>query len=214
MPKVAEAVANYEPCAPVSRAKVALMPDQPAGRMKLTERQSGKLESICRRAGVLRRRWARTWRLPELRDAGEIRFNPRLTRTVARWVLATQCLEVGPRFFDSDEDWTAILCHEYAHAAAVLRFGPEMRPHGSEWRYFVRAAGFDPLARPRRLTPAVRSPRDQRVRLLMFEHRCPICHSVRIGRRRMTRWRCAQCVQDGLPGDLSIRAHRVLGAAP
>jgi hypothetical protein len=184
-----------------------------AGCIKLEERRSGQLERIYRQAVPLRRKWASMWRIPELRDAGKLQFNPRLTRTVARWVLGTRCLEVGPRFFESDRNQTAILCHEYAHAAAVLRFGPAVPSHGPEWRQFVRAAGFEPVTRYRGTQPAVRAPSHRRVRPLMFEHRCPICHSARFGRRKMTRWRCAQCVQDGLPGDLSIRVYPVLGAA-
>jgi predicted SprT family Zn-dependent metalloprotease len=189
------------------------MPAKRADRMKLEERQSGQLETIYRQAIPLRRQWASIWRIPELQNVGNLQFNPRLTRTVARWVLATRCLEVGPRFFDADRNQTAILCHEYAHAAAMLRFGLAVRPHGAEWRQFVQAAGFEPVTRHRGTLPAVRAPSHRRVRSLLFEHRCLICHSVRLGRRKMTRWRCAQCVQDGLPGDLSIRAHPVVGAA-
>ena len=191
------------------------MPAKPAGRVKLADRQSGQLQRISRQAVHLRRQWARKWPIPELRDAGRLQFNPRLTRTIARWVLATRRLEVGSRFFESDRNQTAILCHEYAHAAAVLRFGPAVRPHGIEWQQFIQAAGFEPVARHRGVPPAaIRSPGRRRVRSVMFEHRCLVCQSVRLGRRKMTRWRCAQCVQDGLSGDLSIRALQVVGAVP
>jgi predicted SprT family Zn-dependent metalloprotease len=190
------------------------MPAQPAARTKSAELQFRQLNSISRHAVLLRHRLAGIWGIPELRNATSFQFNPRLTRTVARWVLAGRCLEVGPRFFDSDRNQTAILCHEYAHAAAVLRFGPAVRPHGPEWRQFVRAAGFEPMARHRGSIAAVRSPSLRRARPAVFEHRCLICQSVRLGRRKMTRWRCAQCVQDGLSGDLRIRAHPVLGTAP
>ena len=188
------------------------MPAKTAGRVKLADRHSGQLQRISHQAVHLRRQWARKWRIPELRDAGRLQFNPRLTRTVARWVLPTRHLEVGFRFFESDRNQTAILCHDYAHAAAVLRFGPAVRPHGIEWRQFVQAAGFEPVARHRDMPPAIRSPSRRQVRPAMFEHRCLVCQSVRLGRRKMTRWRCAQCVQDGLSGDLSIRALQV-GAA-
>ena len=190
------------------------MPAEAAGRMNWAQRRSSQLERIARQAGHLRRRWARIWRVPELRDASKVQFNPRLTRTVARWVLAPRCLEVGCRFFHLDRNQTAILCHEYAHAAAVLRFGPGVRPHGPEWRHFVTAAGFEPVTRHRRMQPTVRSPSQKRLAPLRFEHSCPICHSVRFGSRKMARWRCTQCVQDGLPGVLRIRAHPVAGAAP
>lgn len=190
------------------------MPAKPACRVKFVDRHPGELKRISRQAVRLRRQWARKWRIPELRDAGGLQFNPRLTRTVARWVLATRHLEVGSRFFESDRNHAAILCHEYAHAAVVLRFGPAVRPHGIEWQQFVRAAGFEPVARHRVVPPAaIRSPSRGRVRPVTFEHRCLVCQSVRLGRRKMTRWRCAQCVQDGLFGGLSIRALQVVGAA-
>jgi predicted SprT family Zn-dependent metalloprotease len=194
--------------------KFAFMAPQPAGRSNSAERQCRQLESISRNAVLLRRQWASIWRIPELRDVGKLQFNPRLTRTVARWVLATRCIEVGPRFFESNRNQTAILCHEYAHAAAMLRFGTAVRPHGPEWRHFVRAAGFKPVTRHRGMPAATRPPSQRRVRPVRFEHRCLICHSVRFSPRQMTSWRCAQCVQDGLPGDLSIRAHSVAATAP
>jgi hypothetical protein len=40
-----------------------------------------------------------------------------------------------------------------------------------------------------------------------FEHRCPVCQSVRLARRRMTAWRCAECVEAGLNGVIDIRPH-------
>lgn len=194
--------------------KAVFVPFESSVRAKSADRQSGELQRISRQAVRLRRKWARVWRAPELRNAGSLQFNPRLTRTVARWVLATGCLEVGPRFFESVRNQTAILCHEYAHAATVLRFGPAVRPHGPEWRRFVLIAGFEPVARHRGMSPTARSPSRRLVEAATFEHRCLVCQSVRLGRRRMTRWRCAQCVQDGLPGGLSIRALPVRGAAP
>ena len=150
------------------------MPAKRAGRMELEERRYGQMKRISRQAAQLRRQWATIWCIPELSDTGKLQFNPRLTRTVARWVLATRCLEVGRRFFESNRKQTSILCHEYAHAAAVLRFGPGVRSHGPEWRQLVRAAGFEPAARSRGMPQGVR-PAGQRLgRPLRFEHRLSV----------------------------------------
>jgi ribosomal protein L37AE/L43A len=40
--------------------------------------------------------------------------------------------------------------------------------------------------------------------LQRYLHWCPVCHSRRFARRPMARWRCAECVDAGLPGALQI----------
>jgi ribosomal protein L37AE/L43A len=39
---------------------------------------------------------------------------------------------------------------------------------------------------------------------IRYEHRCPVCHAVRFARRRMSQWRCRECVTVGLPGLLEV----------
>ena len=96
------------------------------------------------------------------------------------------------------------VCHEAAHLVSFDRSRGKGRPHGPEWRSLVRAAGFEARIRLPRLgadaTP-LRPPR----RAHRFEHSCPVCHATRFAARRMSAWRCANCVLNGLEGLLEIR---------
>ena len=149
-------------------------------------------------------RWAVLWHVAGLRDRVRIHFNARLRTTIARWVIASNRLEVSSRFFDACRDQRQILCHELAHAAAVMKFGRAVRPHGPEWCHFVRVAGFRPMTylvsqragRPMSKVAGV---------LPIYEHRCVVCQSVRYARKRITNWRCVECVGTGLEGALKIR---------
>jgi predicted SprT family Zn-dependent metalloprotease len=149
-------------------------------------------------------RWADRWSIPKLRRHVAFRRNPRLRVTVARWVVASQCVELGPRFFKLRRHQQEILCHELAHAAALIKHGPCVSAHGREWRELVRAAGFEPKVRW--LSPRENStrPGGPRRPARLYEHRCPVCQAVRIARRAMTQWRCVECVDTGLAGRLEI----------
>jgi predicted SprT family Zn-dependent metalloprotease len=150
------------------------------------------------------RQWAKLWRLPELPGGITIRQNARLRSTLARWVIESNCVEVSTRFFERCRDHREILCHELAHAVAVRISGRVVRPHGPEWCDLMRKAGFEPKAHctsDRRVRASTSDFRAQ----LVFEHRCPICHAVRYGRKSVKSWRCVECVNAGLPGHLIIR---------
>lgn len=147
--------------------------------------------------------WARLWQVRGLLRKVSLRRNSRLKSTVARWVQKAQCVELGPRFFALRSRQAEILCHELAHAAVVLKYGPGVSPHGPEWRALVEVAGFTSVARiksrrrGRRQTPRAASP-------IAYEHRCPVCHAVRYAKRTMIGWRCVECVGIGLAGQLQI----------
>lgn len=96
-----------------------------------------------------------------------------------------------------------VLCHELAHLAVYLRHGAAARPHGPEWRGLVEQAGYVPRRRAPRVLGADRAPARRRM-TARFEHRCPVCQAVRIARTATLRWRCAECVADGLDGDLIV----------
>jgi len=186
------------------------------GPCGVSERSRGKdrLVRSTRRAishGILSgelartiQRWAELWRVAGLRECITVHFNAHLRTTIARWVIASSRLEIGSRFFDARRDQRQILCHELAHAAAVTKFGRAVRPHGPEWRHFVRVAGFQPMThvvshRAGRPTSKVAGV------LPIYEHRCVVCQVVRYARKRVTNWRCVECVDTGLDGALKIR---------
>jgi predicted SprT family Zn-dependent metalloprotease len=101
-----------------------------------------------------------------------------------------------------------VLCHEVAHLAARDLYGHGCQPHGREWVALVRAAGFDPR---RRIPWSAPSPPAQRTapQRRQYIHRCPVCHLQRIALRPVRRWRCAACVEAGLPGRLEISSQPI-----
>ncbi|MDX2056566.1 MAG: SprT-like domain-containing protein, partial [Gemmatimonadales bacterium] len=105
---------------------------------------------------------------------------------------------------DLDSAFDAALCHEAAHVAAFVLHGRTVRPHGAEWASLVAAVGFDPVVRAR--VPGARRQPGRPIGY-RFEHRCPVCQSVRLARRRITTWRCAECVEAGLEGVMDIRPY-------
>lgn len=146
-------------------------------------------------------RWSRLWGLPDLSQEVTVRFNGRLRITVARLLSGVDVIEVGPRFIALRSKRREILCHELAHAAASRRPRGGLPPHGAEWAALVQSAGFDPVSRltvPRRVSPSTLS------RNVRYEHRCLVCQFVRVARRSVHSWRCAECVRCGLPGKLTI----------
>jgi predicted SprT family Zn-dependent metalloprotease len=194
-------------------------PAQSRGRASDNERRSGRHRDALLRSvrtaigsGILAgetgrffRRWSRCWHTPEIVHEVVLRTNPRLRTTFARWVIAAHCLELGPRFFELRTGHDEVLCHEFAHAAALRLYGPAVPPHGAEWRDLVSRAGYTPAAhralprKPDRYRPQARP----RIRMT-YEHRCAVCQAVRYGRRPVKSWRCPTCVASGLPGNLSI----------
>lgn len=151
------------------------------------------------------RHWAKRWCVPELPDALKFRHNSRLRRTIARWVIKSNTVELSTRFFEVSRDHREILCHELAHAAAVRMRGRSVRPHGPAWCELLREAGYEPRAHcvsDRRKHAFRRSDYSP----LIYEHRCPVCHAVRHGKRPVKSWRCVECVGAGLAGQLVITA--------
>ena len=103
-----------------------------------------------------------------------------------------------------------VICHEAAHYVVFAHYGPRVRPHGPEWQALMEAAGVP--ARVRIQLPP-RAPRIalRRSRRIAYEHRCPVCHASWVAWRRMTRWRCRDCVTVGLDGRLAITARSEQG---
>lgn len=178
-------------------------PNDSLGRSILNAIESGKASGVLAR--TIRQR-AATWGVPRLPALVTFRFNGRLRTTIARWVIKSQCLEVGGRFMELEGGHLEILLHELAHAAAVIKYGVGVRPHGPEWRTLVHEAGFQPNAR-RTLHGSVGKAvaAASKPSASLYEHRCLVCHAVRYARKPMASWRCVECASSGLNGKLAIR---------
>ncbi len=96
-----------------------------------------------------------------------------------------------------------VLCHESAHAAAFELHGPQVRPHGREWRELMEKAGF-----PARLhipLPDSMARRVGRRSGAVWEHRCRECGATRLARRPVRQWHCLVCHRAGLSSAIEIR---------
>ncbi|MBX6363591.1 MAG: SprT-like domain-containing protein [Gemmatimonadetes bacterium] len=178
--------------------------------------------------------WAAAWGDAGLTDAVAISFSPRLRRSLGRCRPATGRITLRADLRDGPAARLAeVLCHEAAHVAVHRRHGRAARPHGPEWRALVEAAGYEPrrlgvdapndragaptrsaAAEPVRAlgTPPTAAPPAPR-RRYRYEHRCPVCHTVRWARRPVRTWRCAECLDAGLAGERLI-TRRPADAAP
>jgi predicted SprT family Zn-dependent metalloprotease len=145
---------------------------------------------------------ATTWSLPDLPSSVSITFSPRLRATLGRChpekgrITLHQSLAL-----EAADHLPLVLCHELAHVVAFRRHGPAVAPHGPEWRALVQQAGFDPAVT---LPVAPTCDNASAPGRLAYAHTCPTCHTRRLARRPVPRWRCAECVAAGLPGELVI----------
>lgn len=187
-------------CSKVSRRKIN---EGARVQMNLTRDVSNAFgKKVALRLRMEASQWARTWKLPGLPEAVEVRINRRLRTTIARYLRDQNAIEVGSKFLALRKRKAEILAHEMAHAAVAYRFGRVTKTHGKEWQELVRAVGFVPqvqllVKKTQPRTPSAVAP-------LRFEHRCPVCQMVRLSSRPVTRWRCRSCIDAGLTGELLI----------
>ena len=154
--------------------------------------------------------WGATWGLPDLERIVSVTFSSRLTTSLGRCRPSTGRVSLRADLQHTEDTRLAeVLCHEVAHVAAFHLFGREAAPHGPEWRHLVFSAGFQPRAKTTEFTPDLGSGarRNTTDHPLRYEHRCPVCQSVRYARRSVGRWRCAECLVAGLGGELVITKH-------
>ncbi len=154
-----------------------------------------------RQATALIRRWAALGALPGLEERVAVSFDARLRRSLGRCAPKQGRITLHPALRAAPRGRLAeVLCHETAHVAAFILYGPVARPHGPEWAQLVVQAGFSPDTRGVALTP--RQARERR--RFQYEHRCAVCQNARIARRPVPQWRCAECVAAGLSGAMTI----------
>jgi predicted SprT family Zn-dependent metalloprotease len=148
--------------------------------------------------------WFAVWDLANLATDVRVRFSKRMIRAVGRCYPARRLVTLAAAVPEMENDQILnVLCHEFAHIAAYMRFGRAIRPHGIEWQTLMRAAGFRPSVRfsdpaGLALMQARAAPRTQ------YLHICPLCGAQRITARRMLRWRCGACYEIGREGKLQI----------
>ena len=127
--------------------------------------------------------------------------NPRLARTIARFVPDAHTIELGAAVLQMrTAEQREVLCHEAAHAVIWKRCGRRAKPHGPEWASLMRLAGHQPSASRVRCEVVVgeRRPRQR------YRHVCRVCHFSAVAAKRMPAWRCPECTTVGLPGLLAI----------
>ena len=175
--------------------------------------QNGPVKNVPSR--ILQQRIAelfRAWGIEPI-DINVV-VNPRLRRSLGRSRPTDRVIELRPdvltgpkkRLFET-------LCHEAAHIAVFQRVN-RARPHGPEWRHLVSSVGCNPRVAkacrvPSSNPPAARNATGRQYAKAnqateVFDHSCPVCHMVRTAKRPVRFWRCASCVQVGLPGTLLI----------
>jgi predicted SprT family Zn-dependent metalloprotease len=147
--------------------------------------------------------WGVLWGVPDLADTVSVAFSGRLKRSLGRCRPAAGRIALQARLRHQDELLAEVLCHEAAHVAAYRLSNNEALPHGSLWHDLVRAAGLEPRVR-RSASGDEAAPPPRRSSRFQYEHRCPICHTVRYARRPVPAWRCAECLDSGLSGELVV----------
>jgi predicted SprT family Zn-dependent metalloprotease len=145
--------------------------------------------------------WGLLWGIEDFNSRVRIGISSRMRRSLARCVPARGEIRVSASLLTGEPLLLEVLCHEAAHIAVHLLHGPACRPHGSEWRRLMTAAGYEPHARLE-IKDEIATPPPPPGQT--YEHRCPVCQTVYRARRPMQYWRCSDCVAAGLDGRLEI----------
>jgi len=161
-----------------------------------TPQIAGNEEEI--RTSILK--FCKLWDVEEIQDEIQVEFSTRLTHSLGRTQPLQKIIRLNTELRTTLNDHLEeVICHELAHVAAVYQHGASLKPHGKEWQALVMLAGYEPSVRMKVNGQASPSKVSRR-----YKHLCPVCHSQSIGRTRMTRWRCPECVANGLSGELEI----------
>jgi SprT protein len=152
-----------------------------------------------------------SWKLDPKALRARVEFSPRLRTSLGvcypeQRLIRLHPILAQPRHTELLEE---VVCHEAAHIAAEIKAGKRVRPHGPEWKALVRQCGYEPK---RGIRVPGYEPIKQTPPSSVYEHRCPVCHTVRRSSHPQPRWKCADCSEAGLSGDLVItsrpKSHR------
>ena len=180
------------------------MPIWPRAENRMTSPQSWP--QVQKHLGSLGSRFFRLWGLKEKALPGSC-ISTRLRRSLGTCNLESNEIRLHPTLLDSQKDLLEeVYCHELAHLAVFKKYGLSVRPHGPEWQALVREAGYEPNVRLKATIGGSRNP-DSSSPKLNYRHYCPVCQTTRSSRRPQPRWRCAECVEAGLSGDMTIQSY-------
>lgn len=139
-------------------------------------------------------KWAGCWRTPGLAGLLSISFSNRLRKSAGRVRPKAGIVTLHAKLITAPRSVVLeVLCHEAAHVAAYLLHGSRVKPHGSQWRALVQAAGYQPSTslRSRWLPPPAPAPSSSR----RHHYRCPVCQADYFVRRRNSHLHCTPCLR-------------------
>jgi predicted SprT family Zn-dependent metalloprotease len=149
-------------------------------------------------------RWSRLWGVPQFAEKLSLRTSTRFRRSLGSYRAGRAEITLAAWLVDGPTDLLEeVLCHEVAHAAVHFVCGERVRPHGQEWRGFMKQADIPARVR----IPVSELPESRQIDLAktrVWEHRCLVCQATRFARTRVTRWRCSRCRDEGRSGELVI----------
>jgi len=163
---------------------------------------------VQKHLGSLGSRYFRSWGLKE-KALPSTSISTRLRRSLGTCNLESNEVRLHRSLLDSKKDLLEeVYCHELAHLAVFIKYGTSVRPHGPEWQILMRVAGYKPNVRIK-ATFEMDSNRDSTSPKLYYRHFCPVCQTTRSSKRPQPRWRCAECVEAGLSGEMTIESYPV-----
>lgn len=76
----------------------------------------------------------------------DIRFSDRIGSALGRCELQRGRVTLNALLLHPSNEALLLetLCHEAAHLAVYLRYGPAVDEHGPEWEDFMKRAGYEP----------------------------------------------------------------------
>lgn len=142
------------------------------------------------------REWGGLWGIPTLANGTRIAYSRRMRSHLGRADVLSGRIHLNRRLLESHpSELTPTLCHEAAHLAATLLHGPDIKPHGPEWRHLMEVAGFPPVRACALGGDGAGLPTPLR----RYLHACPRCgYRTLPTRSRRIDTRCPCCSARGL----------------
>lgn len=148
------------------------------------------------------------WGEPDLEHGLVVERSERMTRLIAKTYPARRVIRVSTLALRMQPaDVRLVMWHESAHIVVFKRYGARARPHGEEWRSLLTSADLKAhvrIADQQQRSIAIMEPKEASRSIV---YRCPVCQAVAYARRKMPRWVCAVCRNNGLSGELVVECY-------